>query len=75
MRPVERETVFGGYRGEPVMIIATDDPGEVGADAAMCEIEYYAPLAKTPVGTRAIVHLNAVEFLYGRGATRGPGPP
>jgi len=75
MRPVERETVFGGYRGEPVMIIATDDPSEVGADKAMCEIEYYAPLAKTPVGTRAVVSLNAIEFLYERGATRGTGSP
>jgi hypothetical protein len=67
MKPVERETVFGGYRGEAVMIIGMDDPNEVGLANAMCEIEYYAPLSQTPVGTRKIVHLSGVEHLFGRG--------
>lgn len=71
MKPVARETVFGGYRGEAVMIIAMDDPNEVGPDNAMCEIEYYAPLSQTPAGTRKTVHLSGVEHMFGRGSPGG----
>ena len=67
MQPVTRGTVFGGYRGEAVMVVAVDSPAEVGVDNAMCEVEFYAPLSETPVGTRIVVHLSAIEFLSGHG--------
>jgi hypothetical protein len=67
MQPVTRGTVFGGYRREAVMVIAMDDPDDVGEDDAMCEVEFYGPLSETPVGTRMVVHLSAIEYLSGRG--------
>lgn len=69
MKPVARETVFGGYRGDAVMVIAMDDINDVDLNNAMCEIEYYAPLARTPVGTRKIVHLNGIEHIFRRGVS------
>jgi hypothetical protein len=72
MRPITRDTVFGGYRGEAVMIVGVDARAAVVASDAMCEVEYYSeysPVSQSPVGTRKVVHLNAVEYLYGRGVT------
>ena len=65
MQPVKRGTLFGGYRGEAVMVVAMDDPDTVGADRAMCEVEFYGPSGKTPAGTHMVVHLSAIEFLSG----------
>jgi len=54
-----RDSMFGMYRGERVMVIAVpDDVSDVNAE---CEVEYLSPLASVPKDTRARVRWGDVD--------------